>query len=74
MGKFTEKSRLKDLVACDQAKEVIEKYLPGALAQPGLKMALRINPSIKQAMGYKKQIGMDDETANKMLAELYAID
>lgn len=74
MGIFDEKSRLKDIIANDKAKEIIEKYLPGALSDPGMKMAIRINPSIKQAMGLRKQIGMTDATAEAFAAEIYAIE
>lgn len=74
MGIFNQNSKLKEIMANDKAKEIIEKYLPGALNDPGIKIALRLNPSIKMAIPYRKQIGMSEETLNAFLQEIYSIE
>lgn len=74
MGLFNEKSKLKEIIANDKAREIIEKYIPGALNDPGIKIALRINPTIKFGMSYRKQIGMDEATAKAFLEEIYGIE
>jgi len=74
MGKFNENSKLKEILKDERAKDIIEKYLPGMMKGPGMKIALLMNPSIKQAKPYRKQINMSDETMNNFLGEIYALD
>jgi hypothetical protein len=74
MGKFNENSKLKDILKDEKAKAIIEKYLPGMLNNPGLRMALIINPTVKQAIPYHKQIGMTEETMNNFMNELYSLE
>jgi hypothetical protein len=74
MGKFNENSRIKELIQDDRAAEIIDRYLPGILKHPGLKMALLVNPTIRQALPYRKHIEMSDETLNALTAEIYALD
>lgn len=74
MGIFTEKSKLKEIIANDKAQEIIEKYMPGALNNPGLKLAKLMNPSIEHALKYRNQIGMSEETAQAFKDEILAIE
>ena len=60
MGKFNENSKLKDILNDSRAIELANKFFPGMLDNPGLGFVLKINPSIKQLMPYKKQAVRND--------------
>ncbi|MGI6701927.1 MAG: hypothetical protein ACOX3U_05670 [Christensenellales bacterium] len=74
MGKFNENSKLKEILADNRALVIIEKYLPGILDNSGVKMAKFLNPSVKQAMRYREHVNMSEETMQKFLGELFALD
>jgi hypothetical protein len=74
MGKFNENSKLKDILNDPRAVDILNKFFPGVLDNPGIGFILKINPSLKQLLPYKKQAGLSDDEMNSVLNELYNLE
>lgn len=72
MGKFNEKTKIKELLEDEKAIAVIEKWLPGVKESPAVAMAK--NFTIKAAMNYKALVGLSDEQAEAFKKEILEIE
>jgi len=63
--------KLRELLKIPEAVEIFEKYLPGHLKHPQIKMAFGMTP---RAISKHPQAKISKETIEKIDAELRALD
>ena len=67
---FTLDSTLGTLLADPQAKAVLEQYVPGASTNPMVAMAKGMSLRTIVSMPQAAALGLNEETANQILAEI----
>lgn len=72
MGKFNPDSKIRDVLADEKAKELIEKYFPGAIKHPLIPMAKGMK--IKVINNFYKQAGLTKADVDKFQEDLYNIE
>ncbi|MFZ5644913.1 MAG: hypothetical protein ACOY46_15115 [Bacillota bacterium] len=68
---FNENSKLKDILANEEAKAILEKYVPGASTHPQLAMIK--NFTLKVISGFP-QAGIKPEAFDSLISDLSKLD
>lgn len=71
MARFTMKSKISQIIEDEEARAIIEKYLPNVLKHPDLKYAL--NMSAGYAIALRGLVGLTKADALKLKEELLAL-
>ena len=73
MGKFNEKTKLREVLNDERAVSIIKKYFgENVLKNPMVGMAKVM--SIGKAITYKNQIGLNDEKIDKLIEEVMNLE
>jgi hypothetical protein len=68
---FNENSKMKELIASEEAKALLEKYVPGASTHPQLNMIK--NFTLKVVAGFP-QAGISPDNYNALVEDLKKLD
>jgi hypothetical protein len=70
-GAFSETSRLREIIADERAKAILDKHLPGASTDPRLSM--RLDMTLKQ-VSCDPESGMTPDELKALVEELAGLD
>jgi len=68
---FSEKSKIREIIADERAKAILDKHFPGASSHPQLSMGMGM--TLKQISWYPES-GMTKEKLEALVKELAALD
>ena len=67
---FSEQSKMREIIADERAKAILDKHLPGASTHPQLYMAM--NMTLKEISWYP-EAGLSKEKLDALVADLAAL-